>query len=536
MNQAQKIGVVTHGSLLEGLTARLDDHYDIERLRVGQFMVVQGEQHRFFSMLTDVQLAATSQALLADPPDDTDALIAQILAGRATYATFKLVPQLMLPQDVTAGLRPVKTIPRHFAPIYEASAADFELVFGSEEAGRFQLGQPLDMDIPLCLDLNRFVERSNGVFGKSGTGKSFLTRLLLCGVIKQRIASNLIFDMHSEYGWSGTTEDKTQEVKGLAQLFRGQVLIYSLDPESTRRRKSRTDGDITIGLEEIEVEDILLLQDALNLNATAAESAYVCIEKLGRSWISQLRDMDSEQLKQFADSSGANLASVAALRRKLAALDRLGFVVRNSGLSSINRLIDALMQGKSVVLEFGQYRDELSYMLVANILTRRIHNLWVEKTETYLASKRASDQPPQLMITIEEAHKFLSPGVARQTIFGTIARELRKYAVTLLVVDQRPSSIDTEVMSQLGSRVTALLNDERDIDAVFTGVSGAKNLKAVLSSLDSRQQALVLGHAVPMPVVIRTRAYDEAFYTAMGSGSRRPMHEIQADADDLFPV
>ena len=52
-------------------------------------------------------------------------------------------------------------------------------------------------------------------------------------------------------------------------------------------------------------------------------------------------------------------------------------------------------------------------------------------------------------------------------IFGTIARELRKYSVTLLVVDQRPSSIDADVMSQIGTRVTALLNDDKDIDAVI---------------------------------------------------------------------
>ena len=38
----------------------------------------------------------------------------------------------------------------------------------------------------------------------------------------------------------------------------------------------------------------------------------------------------------------------------------------------------------------------------------------------------------------------------------------------------------------------------------------------MLASLDSKQQALVFGHAVPMPVVVRTRNYDEAFYKAMG--------------------
>ena len=38
---------------------------------------------------------------------------------------------------------------------------------------------------------------------------------------------------------------------------------------------------------------------------------------------------------------------------------------------------------------------------------------------------------------------------------------MRKYFVTLLVVDQRPSGIDNEVMSQIGTRITALLNDEK---------------------------------------------------------------------------
>lgn len=94
---------------------------------------------------------------------------------------------------------------------------------------------------------------------------------------------------------------------------------------------------------------------------------------------------------------------------------------------------------------------------------------------------------------------------------------MRKYFVTLLVVDQRPSGIDNEVMSQLGTRITALLNDDKDIDAVFTGVSGGQTLRTVLAQLDPKQQALVLGYAVPMPVVVRTRSYDEQFYKEVGS-------------------
>jgi len=94
---------------------------------------------------------------------------------------------------------------------------------------------------------------------------------------------------------------------------------------------------------------------------------------------------------------------------------------------------------------------------------------------------------------------------------------MRKCSVTLLVVDRHPSSIDSDVMSQLGSRVTALLNDEKDIDAVFTGVSGSGALRTVLATLDSLQQCLILGHAVAMPVVVRTCPYDDAFYAAMAT-------------------
>ncbi|MNT40843.1 AAA-like domain protein [compost metagenome] len=157
-------------------------------------------------------------------------------------------------------------------------------------------------------------------------------------------------------------------------------------------------------------------------------------------------------------------------------------------------------------------------MLAANLITRRIHARYVRRCDEYYADPLNVSPPKKLMITIEEAHKFLAPAIAKQTIFGTIAREMRKYFVTLLIVDQRPSGIDAEVLSQVGTRITALLNDDKDIDAVFTGVAGGQHLRTVLSQLDPKQQALVLGYAVPMPVVVRTRDYDEQFYQDMAAG------------------
>ena len=122
-----------------------------------------------------------------------------------------------------------------------------------------------------------------------------------------------------------------------------------------------------------------------------------------------------------------------------------------------------------------------------------------------------------LVITIEEAHKFLDPAIASQTIFGTIARELRKYNVTLLIVDQRPSGIDPEVMSQIGTRVTACWTTRATSARCSAAFAARGNCANVLARLDTRQQALILGHAVPMPVVVRTRdTTSAAYYEALG--------------------
>ncbi len=535
MLKRKRLGVVTSGSLVEGLRARLEGGMSVEDIRVGQFVVIRGEKHEFFSLVTDIALESTSRTILARPPDG-DSFLNDVLAGTATYGVVQIKPMLMLPDDLSEELRPVKTVPSHFAPVLETNEQDFSRVFGAADATHFEIGRPLDMDVPVCINLNRLVERSNGIFGRSGTGKSFLTRLILCGIIRSGVAANLVFDMHSEYGWEATSEDGAF-VKGLRQLFGAQVLIYTIDAESSRKRGVSVDEVITIGLDQIEAEDILLLQDELNLNPTAAESAYLLVDRYRQEWLRTLLGMSSDDIRNFAEQSGAHAGAVSALKRKLDQIPRLGFVRDQAPVDAIDRMIEHLARGRHVILEFGQYRSALAYMLTANIITRRIHRRWVEQTETFLRTKNPADKPRQLVITIEEAHKFLNPGAARQTIFGTIARELRKYSVTLLIVDQRPSSIDPEVMSQIGSRVTALLSDDRDIDAVFTGVSGAAGLRAVLASLDTRQQAMVLGHAVPMPAVIRTRPYDAAFYKAMGfdeSPAAGREKRAYAEMDELF--
>lgn len=524
----EQLGVVTEGSFKDGLTVRLDAGCSTEALQVGNFVVVEGEGNRYFSTIADLRLRLTDPALAADPPPGGSPFLRAALAGTHTYATAEVKPSLMLEgHDLVegGGPKPVRTIPMHFAVLRAAAGEDFACVFGEEGAGKFALGTPLTMDQPIPLDLKRLVERSNGVFGQSGTGKSVLTRLLLAGIIKHDMASTLVFDMHSEYARRKEGEDGAR-LHGLRDLFGARLKLYSVD----QRDQSRgVDARLQIGLNQIEPGDIELLADELNLTPTFAATAFSLHGEFREHWLARLLAMDGDQVKEFCARTGASQMAVDALKQKLNLLRRLEYVVDRAETNVVDDLIRHLQRRDHVVLQFGRHSRLLDYMLVANILTRRIHRAYTEQVLKYDQSNDPADRPHPLMIVLEEAHKFLAPGVARQTIFGTIARELRKYNVTLLIVDQRPSGIDTEVLSQLGTKITGLLTEEHDIDAVLTGVAGRSHWRGVLASLETKQQCLVLGHAIPMPMVLRTRAYDDAFRAAL-SGGLRPKNRAEKQA------
>jgi DNA helicase HerA-like ATPase len=238
-------------------------------------------------------------------------------------------------------------------------------------------------------------------------------------------------------------------------------------------------------------------------------------------------------MNELAGKINVNGSALAALKRRLERIMRFDFVTENAVEDSAGMIIERLNSGQHVVLEFGKHgNNPTAYMLVANILTRRIYDRYQRQKEAAMGDSLR--EPPNLVITIEEAHRFLSSSMADQTIFGTIAREMRKYNVTLLVVDQRPSDIDEEVMSQIGTKIACLLDSGRDIDSVLSGVSGGRKLRGVLARLETRQQALVFGHAVPMPVVIRTREYGSAESYAELGPTGNSQAEIDKDIDVLF--
>lgn len=534
----EKLGIVVAGSLTQGVDVRMDSSVPIEEMVVGRYVTIVGKKRRFFGMITDISLDVTDQRMIQAPPDMSIPLMAEVLPGTSTYGTLHVTPYLNIGGDTgdLDGPQPVKTVPGHFSPVKLATETDMERVFGKEDDEKYHhIGNPLDMETKLCIDLEEFVKRSNGIFGKSGTGKTFFTRMMLVGMLQKSKAVNLIFDMHNEYGWAGTREGGPP-VKALKQLFPEKVAVFTLDEESSKRRKVSTDFVVKIGFDEITPEDISILRSTLNITELAVEAAYQLRRVLGRNWLQKVVDNDDEIMEDVLKDANIHESTLQSLRRGLGTIGRLGFIVKESHTDTVNQILEYLGRGINVVLEFGRYRDISTYLLVSNMLSRRIYDKYQRQTEEAIAAGDDNLKPRPLVITIEEAHKFLNREVADKTIFGTIAREMRKYNVSLLVIDQRPSGIDEEVMSQMGTKISFLLDNDKDVDAVLSGVSGKNELKSVIARLSpNRRQAIMFGHSVLMPVAFEAREYGSAeSYRDFASNQVENKQQADKDIEELW--
>lgn len=112
-----------------------------------------------------------------------------------------------------------------------------------------------------------------------------------------------------------------------------------------------------------------------------------------------------------------------------------------------------------------------------------------------------------LLIVLDEAHRFLPEGGADSAhrIFSMIAKEGRKYGVGLMLVTQRPSEIDSSVLSQCGSIIALRLTNTVDRSKVAATVPD--DLGGLVDQLPALRtgEALILGDVMAVPSRIRVR-------------------------------
>jgi hypothetical protein len=286
-NPQSSIGYVVGGGLRENLKVRL--WIPAQEVQEGGFVVIESGDWMFYGLVTDLQLGATDPRFADEqsetrlPPD-----LARLLHGQTLYTNLEVLPALMLErgpdpgsleytnwrEQIDLGLRPepsplpVKTIPPHHAPVRLAGPGDIAEIFGKrEQAGNFVIGYTREQEHPVCLNLDKFVQRSSGIFGATGTGKSFLARIILAGLIHYNKASILVFDMHNEYGLDDVASDTGERVIGLRTRFPSRVRVVGLGQGAAIRGQA-PDFNLEISESDITPEDVELLTRELNLKET----------------------------------------------------------------------------------------------------------------------------------------------------------------------------------------------------------------------------------------------------------------------------
>ena len=537
-----QIGYIIGGGLKENLRVRLT--LPAQEVQEGAFVITESAGWQFYGLITDLALGSTDPRFADEQsgnrlPED----IAHLLHGKTLFTDLEMLPALMLnkgpdpnidpegalafdPESVNAV--PVKTVPAHHSPVRLASPGDIAEIFGKvDEKGNFIIGYTREQEHPVVINLEKFVKRSSGVFGATGTGKSFLTRLVLAGLINFDAASALILDMHNEYAFDDYDEDNNPVV-GLKTKFAGKVQVVALG--SSAQIKSRSpDFNLEVAMKDIQPQDIELLTRELNLKETTPTTLEALVATFGpREWFKEFKAMKigsmveidegkkvpaPDSVAAWANQHGVNVMAAEGLRSKLNRVFNLDYIVETPAADTVKQIVKSLKAGKHVVLSFGKHESDLDYLLVSNLLTRRIREVWEKATNEFRAT--GENEPRPLVIVVEEAHKLLNREMAAQTTFSTIARELRKYYVTLLIIDQRPSQIYDEVMSQLGTRISGWLGDDDDIRAVLSGLAGREALRGMLARLQPKEEVLLLGWGVPMPLPVRSRRYDETFWVEL---------------------
>jgi hypothetical protein len=397
-----------------------------------------------------------------------------------------LLEPIQLIDKKTHALTDVETIPQYFTKVRFATPEDVKAIYqptkSSMPIGNLR-GIP---EFDVSIDFEKLTQKAFAILGRTSAGKSFLNKIICNFILKTETASVVLFDMHNEYGTYSTTDNS----RGLKFYFPEKIEWLTLDAERNREASPFYIDPLSITPEDL----ILAITDLTTRMQDAIWAIHTGKRKI--DLLIAIKNTQPGTIPTIPDST------LMGLKARIMRLDRYQFLKskpKGAKEDSFTAMLRKIREGKSIVLDFGRYgKESMVYLFVANVISRRLHEIYTETGEGL----------PRLVIFLEEAHKFLDPDVADLTIFSVLAREMRKFNLVVSIIDQRPSKIDDEVMSQLGNRIILSLKDPKDLTAALSGVPKAKVWTNIASSIPPRT-ALIVGDALKVPTVVDVLDYSK---------------------------
>lgn len=394
-----------------------------------------------------------------------EALYPVLTGSGVRVPKFNEVKNLLLNIDTKDGL--VLGVIRNTDDLTENMDTQYENICETFEDGKI-LKQK---ELPYLLDYRSMHEYPHiGVFGGSGSGKSFGLRVILEEIMQKNIPT-IVLDPHYEMDF-GTKVDGVDRFN-----------------YKDRYRCLQIGSDIGIKFEDLNKQDIKTLLNAASKLTDSMNNVVDEMFKTGNNYYSFFKKLTDlveaqelgstekiekridyadtpEEEQQWKDrmkiyekfNSKCPISSVRGIIWRLNSLFHEGIFNRD-----ITEVINSLKAGKLVVVQ-GSTR--MIQVFSTYLLNKTYHERREYRDALYRQEIR--DFFPPFIIVTDEAHNFAPKAVdtPSKSVLKEIAQEGRKYGVFLIFATQRPTLLDETITAQLNTKFIFRTVRASDIETI----------------------------------------------------------------------
>jgi hypothetical protein len=395
--------------------------------------------------------------------------------------------------------RGVTRYPIPGAPVLPVSTEDLRAVFAASDEPHVEIGTvyPTD-DIRGALYVDAMLSKHFAVLGSTGTGKSTSVALILHRISQLSPEGHIVMiDPHGEY---------SAAFKNCGEIFNVDNLqlpywLMNFDEHcevllTTHGHERQRDADILAKL----------LLAARTKGKDVSQYGKVTVDSPIPYLLADLNTILVNEMGKL-DRAGDTLP----FQRLKTKLDEIradprytfmfsGMLVTDSMPALLAKLFRLPSQGRPIsIVDVSGVPSEVTSVVVS-VLARMVFD--------YAIWSRTEAQRP-LLLVCEEAHRYVPKdetsenGQAVRRILERIAKEGRKYGVSLGLITQRPSDLAEGVLSQCGTIIAMRLNNDRDQACVRAAMpEGARGFLDAIPALRNRE-CIVCGEGVAIPIRVR---------------------------------
>ena len=391
--------------------------------------------------------------------------------------------------------RGVTRYPMPGHPVFAAGSDDLRQLYAADDRANVEIGTVYPTtDVRAALYVDAFLGKHFALLGSTGTGKSTSAALILHRICDLAPHGHIVMiDPHGEYSAAFKTNGALYDVSNLAMPY--WLLNFEELCEvfvTTEGSDKQTDSDI--------LAKCLL---AARAKSRVAEGiAKLTIDSPVPYLLSDLTSLIMNEMGKLDKATDS--APYMRLKSKIEEIKSdprysfmfSGMLVADTMADFLARIFRLPSDGKPIsIIDVSGVPSEITSVVVA-VLSRMVFD--------YAIWSRNEPQRPVLLVC-EEAHRYIpsdrtSSGSAVRRILERVAKEGRKYGVSLGLITQRPSDLAEGVLSQCGTIIAMRLNNDRDQAYVKSAMpEGARGFLDTISGLRNRE-CIICGEGVTIPI------------------------------------